>query len=786
MGLKRREFLQRASLLLAALGISETQWWLGSNRYYQALAQPTQRKLALLVGINKYPEDNGGFKPLHGSVTDVELQRELLTCRFGFQNSDIITLCDQQATRENIENTFVTHLVEQAQPGDVVVFHFSGYGTYIPWLNSNTSSGQGYNALLPVDGTPATLEKGEINDILEDTLWLLLRSLRTDQVIAVLDTSYAYPGMSQQGAFKIRSSPSPNISQLSRAELAFQDQLLSQLNLSREQLEKRRPHQFPGIVLSATKPSQVAVELNWDNWSAGLFTHTLTQTLWSAFGTDSLESRLTQVAGVVEQTMGVAQQPQLYRELSQNSQSQRADKSLTLKSLFSNSVAAEGVITAVEDNGKIAKFLLTGLPTSILKSTQTNSLYTVVPNSESEANPILSQLLIRSRTGLTAKATVRSFGGANLTLPELKTGQQLKEAIRVLPRQIELKVALDPKLTRIERVDATSAFAGISDVSTITNDQPADYILGRVRDTTIAQSPSAPLLSLIQGRYGLFSMGQALLPESVGEGGEAVKVAVQRLEPQLKTRLAAKLLNLTQNQQSPLMKAKATFALLTPQAKALISWKTPQTGSEKASTSPELQEISSTSTTSSSVKASVSQGIVSVPEGSRVQYQLQNRGSLPLYFIWFHLDTGGQAYLLDPILEEVEIDEDSGKIPRQERIAPGKIRSLPPSPAFEGTGVSAEVMGQMVDGPAGLAQTYLVVSHYPFTETLKVIDQSTQREIRNLKLIVLSNPLEVAEAVLEDLSKASQSGVERAGISTDDLALDISAWATFSFIYRVV
>ncbi|MDY7019848.1 MAG: caspase family protein, partial [Cyanobacteriota bacterium] len=506
----------------------------------------------------------------------------------------------------------------------------------------------------------------------------------------------------------------------------------------------------------------------------------------SAFPSDSLESRLTQVAGIVEQTMGVAQQPQLYRELPQNSQSQRADKSPTLKNLFSNSVAADGVITAVEDNGKTAKFLLTGLPISILESTQTNSLYTVAPNPEFQANPIPSQLLIRSRTGLTVKATVRSLGGANLILPELKVGQQLQEAIRVLPRQINLKVALDPKLARIERVDATSAFAGISDVSIVTNDQPADYILGRVRDTTIAQSPSAPLLSLFQGRYGLFSMGQALLPESVGEGGEAVKIAVQRLEPQFKTRLAAKLLNLTQNQQSPLMKAKATFALLTPQAKALISWKTPQGEPDKNSTSPELQDVSSTSTPSSSAKPSISRGIISVPEGSRVQYQLQNRGSLPLYFIWFHLDTRGQAYLLDPILEEVDMDEDPEKIPRQERVAPGRTRSLPPSPAFEGTGVSAEMMGQMVGGPAGLAQTYLVVSHYPFTETLKVIDKNSQRVRRNLKLIVLSNPLEIAEAVLEDLGKASQPGVERAGISTDDLALDISAWATFSFIYRVV
>ena len=784
MGLQRREFLQRASLLLAALGISETQWWMGSERYYQALAQPTRRKLALLVGINQYPGSSSGFEPLRGCVTDVELQRELLTCRFGFTDSDIITLSNDKATRENIENAFITHLIEQAKPGDVVVFHFSGYGSSIPRLNSTTNSSMSQNALVPVDGTSSTTEDGEINDLLEDTLWLLLRSLPTHQVITILDTSYAYPGFSQQGAFHIRSSASPNTSKISQAEQDFQDQLLSQLNLSREQLEKRRPNQFPGIILSGTKPSQVAVEINWDNWSAGLFTHTLTQTLWSAFPADSLQSSLIQVAGVVEQTMGVAQQPQLYKELSSGSESRLTDKQLALKNLLSNSSGAGGVIKAIEDNGKTVKLLLTGLPASVLEYYEANSLYTVLPDSESEVSPILSQLLIRSRTGLTAKATVRSIGSGNSTLPEIKIRQRVKEAIRVLPRQIDLKVALDPKLARIERVDATSAFSGIADVSIVTNDQPADYILGRVRDTTIAQSPSAPLPSLFQGRYGLFSMGQALLSESVGEGGEAVKIAVQRLVPQLKTRLAAKLLNLTQNDQSSLMRARTTFALLTPQAKVLMSRETPQSENEVSSSQPYTDQPPS-NPLSSSVTSSMSQGIVSVPVGSRVQYQLQNNGNLPLYFIWFHLNTRGQAYLIDPILEDTETEEEFGNVPRQKRVSPGKTMSLPASATYDST-ASTETVGQMVRGPGGLAETYLVVSHYPFTQALKAIEKTKTMGSGNTKLFLLSNPLEVAEAVLEDLSKASQLGVERAGISTDDLALDINAWATFNFIYRVV
>jgi hypothetical protein len=136
MGLKRRTFLQNAGLALASLGISETVLSLMGDkslavplldRYFQALAQSGGRKLALIVGINQYPRSTA----LGGCVTDVELQRELLIHRFGFKSSDILTLTDSQATRENIETAFIEHLTEQAKAGDVVLFHFSGYGSRV-------------------------------------------------------------------------------------------------------------------------------------------------------------------------------------------------------------------------------------------------------------------------------------------------------------------------------------------------------------------------------------------------------------------------------------------------------------------------------------------------------------------------------------------------------------------------------------------------------------------------------------------------------------------------------
>ncbi|HAG85151.1 MAG TPA: peptidase C14, caspase catalytic subunit p20, partial [Cyanobacteria bacterium UBA12227] len=124
--IKRRQFLQFAGSALATLGLTQLDLERLSNRYARVLAQSTPRKLALLIGINTYKQ-----VPLQGCVTDVNLQQQLLIHRFGFNPKDILILTDEQATRQGILNAFEEHLIKQAKPGDVVVYHYSGHGSQI-------------------------------------------------------------------------------------------------------------------------------------------------------------------------------------------------------------------------------------------------------------------------------------------------------------------------------------------------------------------------------------------------------------------------------------------------------------------------------------------------------------------------------------------------------------------------------------------------------------------------------------------------------------------------------
>jgi hypothetical protein len=731
MGLKRREFLQQAGRVLGAIGISEALWLRLGSRYLEALAQPTARKLALLVGVDKYPDS-----PLHGCVTDVDLQRELLIYRFGFVPSDILTLTDAQATRDNIETAFVTHLSEQAKPGDVVVFHFSGCGSQVSLAES---PGIMQNSLVPADDVLPLLANRAVNDILEETLLLLVRELATENAIAILDTSYPYPGFRKNGNFRIRSRPRPTIGQPSLEELTFAEGLRSRPNL--------RPD---AAVLAAGANSQLAAEQEWNGFTAGLFTYALTQTLWWATPASSFSVCFSRAAGnVYSKLAGLSQQPQIrHHDLT-------AAPAVNFSNLMLNSPASDGAVTAVEDGGKTVHLWLGGLSPGVLECSG-GSVFAL----DSSAG---ARLLLRGRTGLSAKAQV--LDKPSRTDGQLTVGELVREEIRVLPRNIGLTVALDSGLERIERVDATSAFATVPQLAAVGSEQPADCRFGRVPETTLVEtvSPHEPALS--QRRYGLFSLAQMLIPDTQGDGGEAVKVAVQRLTPQLKALQAGKLLRLTVNEGSSRLKVRAVLATLAPQARVVA-----QRSPVRAEPSYRLEPLTGES------EKSANAHILSMDKSSRSQCTLYNDCDRPVYFAVFCSDSAGRLAVLGTEGKD-SVAGMSGP------IAPGENLTVPAAGAilFEGF-----ANGWAVSGPIGLAETVIIFSESPFAQTLAAIEAEMPQTRDALPIRVLLNPLNVARAVLEDLHAASIPGVQKVGISTDDWALDVNVWATLSFVYRVV
>ena len=762
--MKRRDFLQRVGVTMTALGMSEAGLSLTSDRYLQAVAQPTSRKLALLVGINQYPK-----AALTGCLTDVELQRELLIHRFGFQPSDVLVLTDQQAMRENIESAFISHLTEQATDGDIVVFHFSGYGRR---TNSSAIALDVQNSLVPVDGLNSSSQPSLVNDLLEETLQLLLRSLRTEKVTTILDTSYINSDSSLVGSLRIRSQPSLLEGQPNTEALAVREQLLDQLKANKEQVRaQRRFGQLPGVVLAAANPmplkgnpnplGEKAFEAQWNGFSAGLFTYALTQSLWVSTPARTLRVSLSEASEVVEQLAGTQEQPKL------SGQNARA-KSLPVYYLTPNSeVAADGVVLAVEDDGKTAQLWLAGIPAKAIADYSVNSLLTLM-QPDGTTSPL--QLQIRSRDGLTAKAKLISSDPDPSA--SIQAGQLVREALRVLPHHISLTVGIATTLTRIERVDATSAFSSIPNISTVVtgaSPQPVDCLFGKVDGQTEEQV-----------RYGLFSPGNILIPNTVGEEGEAVKTAVRRLIPQLEALQATKLLRLTVNAGSSGLGVRAALEMVAPQQKILVQRESLR-NAEDAGPMTESIEL----------PESDLQELLTVPVGSRIRYRLENQETRPIYFLLLGFDNMGSIISISRPSRVVISPIQSSPTTQQATVKDGKQKPIfnqvviPPRE----TSIVPDALTSVewaVTGPTGLAETQLIFSIAPFSQTLDVLDVDRVPSEQNKLSGILLNPLKVAEAVLEDLHRASEASAESIGVSTDSFALDVNAWATFSFIYRVI
>uniref|UniRef100_A0ACD5GRD6 Uncharacterized protein n=1 Tax=Desertifilum tharense IPPAS B-1220 TaxID=1781255 RepID=A0ACD5GRD6_9CYAN len=227
---------------------------------------------------------------------------------------------------------------------------------------------------------------------------------------------------------------------------------------------------------------------------------------------------------------------------------------------------AEGAIAAVEEDGKTAQLWLGGLPASTIEAYGVNSILTVAQTVE-DAQPV--ELQIRSREGLTVKAKLRN---SETTEPfALQPGQLVQESVRMVPRHQSLTVVISTELERIERVDATSAFASIPHVSTtVTGEsvQPADCLFSKVKEADLVKIAATSAKS--EGSYGLFSPSQVLIANTIGEKEEAVKTAVRRIVPQLEALRAAKLLRQTDNLGSSRLRVKAVLEMAAPREQILI------------------------------------------------------------------------------------------------------------------------------------------------------------------------------------------------------------------------
>ncbi|MBP0016793.1 MAG: caspase family protein [Cyanobacteria bacterium SBLK] len=718
MGLDRRTFLQGTGLAVLAMGMGamggDRLTPLGIASHFQALAQSKKRKFALLVGIDRYGKDT----LLQGCKTDVELQRELLIYRLGFDPRDILVLNDDRATPEQIETAFSEDFLLQAKAEDIVVFHFSGFGSKISLPNTETGIASTSN-VGEEGNTEAILANcllcgGESlgkAGILENTLFARARSLPTKNVTMVFDTSYAGNENSLQGNARSRFLPAVDFS-VSGDESAKQPQ----------------PSSPPGVLLKAAREGETAIEVVWDGFSAGLFTYTLVQALWQTTAPNTLQATFSRSAA---QMQGIGnQRPQkLGRKAGDASIAAYFTQPESLSS-------AEGAIAEVDDNGKSVSLHLAGLPITALQNYAANSQLMAGDPESAIA------LKVVSRSGLTVKA--ERIDNEETRERSLSPGWLVRESLRRLPRNIGLIVALDAKFSRIERVDATSAFANIATVSSVVTagEQSADCLFSRASTVNSDLEGETDKPSLPQG-YGLFSTGFVALPNTLGLGDEAIKAAVERLMPKFNVLLAAKLWQAIVNEASSQLAVRVGFQATNPQHPQTIERSTRGFEAQKPRTNH------------------FEKAFPAFPSGESVRFKIENAGHRPIYLTMVGVNATGVPLVLSDQSNDTGIE-----------IAPDSILSIPKA---------ALTLNGFTTTTPGIEEIVVICSRSPFENLARVLATLSPSGGQGKGLIEAGKPLEIARALLQDLNDASDLST-----SDSEYALDVKAWAALRFVYEVI
>ncbi len=744
MGIARRQFLQTGLASLVGwqfLGRDRVAF--AAEQYVRQATASTQRKRALLIGINQYDAKDdtqnfsqtataNGWLPLHGCVNDVELQRELLTHRFGFAPQDIVTLTDLQATRNNIFDAITEHLTAQTLPDDLVVVHFSGHGSRLG----------NYNTLVPVDsGLPQNLDN--LRDITEQEWRGWLQAIATERILSVIDAGFYYPNMSALGNFRLRS-------RIGRKDWLPATEI--------EQIEKQSTETTPiGTTLRAASGDMLCADAQWSGFSSGAFTYALVQQLWQMTPATTINIVMSDVAVKLDRTAlhndNLTIDKQIAEMVVMDVAKQKAIASTPLATVLPTSdLGSDAVITSSVGDFHTADICLAGLPIAVLSNYIAGSILNVMTqtkvideptdgNSETlqqvpsqTDSPTIVQ--VKSRNGFNGKVEVLNEYSSN---QKLRTGLLLHEVMRAISHNVKLAIAFDVGLSKIERVDATSAFSTLPNMFGVNaNEQCADCLFG-------VQSAS----------YGLFTVGHTPILGSFGSVGESVGVAIKRLQPFLESLLAAKLIRVTENQAASHLDVRATL-------KAIIGMdERSVTIARKSSARSSLVPIDRTIGNTVRTKP--------INIGDRLECQLENFSDRPLYVRIFCLDQ--RSKILTPNFIATPYANDSV-------IPPSETLTIP----------YAQVpMNWAVSAPKGMVDVQVVISQSPLLQVAKTLE-SSQRQASSLNgLIAISNPLQVAQALLADLDRAGKPSVfgNAANIS-DAWMLDVNQWATFNFNYQVV
>jgi Caspase domain/Domain of unknown function (DUF4384) len=746
--MKRRHFLQFSGSTLATLGLSQLDIAQQGEKYTQALAQNTGRKLALLVGINKY---ENGINPLNGCVNDVLLQKNLLIHRFGFNPNDIKILIDEQATRQGILTAFEQHLINQAKPGDTVVFHFSGHGSQVADPDKDNPDGLN-STLVPID-SGYNASGGVVQDIMGHTLFLLMYALKTDNVTVVLDSCHS--GGAKRGNFVVRSRNGGSTFQALTDEFAYQKQWLKRLNLSNQDFIKlRRQGIAKGVVIASAKRDQYAADAPFNDFHAGAFTYLFTQYLWQQTANQPVNRAVVDVSRNTRNLSGsnnILQDPELEVNNKKN-------PNPAIYFTPFNTSYAEAVVTQVK--GDKVELWLGGIDARSLEAFNKEAAFSTVNSSGQETGLVK----LESRQGLVGQGKFIAAARGNSSI---QPGTILQERIRGIPKDLTLKIGLDNGFDVNTATQVRQALQAINRITPLAlGQQEIQYIFGRMSQSRYQQLQKSKVKDLpVVGSLGLFlpSLDQIVV-DSFGSANETVTDAIKRLQSKFKSLLATRIVKqMVGNNSTSLLKVTASIDIAGSQK--IVSKALPtrgilkqQDGSETTPNKPIIQDGQ----------------IPKLPVGTQIVFNVENQESVPIYISILVIDAVGEMTIIFP--NNWTDSEDAALLPAKEkRIIPGN------DDGFKLT----------IRKPLGITEALIISSTFPLRNSLKALKEIATRGKIFRGPIAPNNDefLDITDKLLTDLDTGTRGGIDVEGIqlaATGVRGVDAKKLAAMAIVFEVV
>ncbi|MGB6300959.1 MAG: caspase family protein [Rivularia sp. (in: cyanobacteria)] len=753
--IKRRQFIQFTGSALTAMGISQLDIMRQGERYAKAISKDKPCKLALLVGINDY---KNGISPLGGCVTDVLLQQKLLINRFGFKEKDILLLTDAQATRQNILQAFDKHLIKQAKPGDVVVFHFSGHGSRVKDKDKDMPDGLN-GTIVPVDSSLPP-DGGVVQDIMGHTLFLLMYALQTENVTVVLDCCHS--GGTKRGNFAVRSRDGGSDFLPTPAEYEQQRQLLARTKLSQaEFINKRRQNVAKGIVITAAKRDQFAIDGLFSDFSAGAFTYALTQYLWQLNRNEPFARTFVNTR---KNALDMAFNTGGFQEAEIEANIKNSKSSLYF--LPPKPIPAEAVVTGV--NGNQVNLWLGGIEPQSLEGFNKSAILTVV-NEKGEPR---GQVQILSRQGLSANAKLLNTTSRKTPLA---AGTLLQERIRTIPKNITLKIGLDDSSLNSNTITlAKRALEAIPSIEPLPLGQKeVQYIFARMTKAKYQELQKQNIADLpAVGSFGLFTPTlDAIIVNSFGDSRETVNDAVKRLQSKLISFWAARMVkNLLGNKNTSKINISVSMIIAETQ-EPLAEAFTPrgaklnnETGNQSKPTKP--------------VNISDS-GIPKLPLNTKIAFQVHNKESVPLYVSILGINSAGEMGILFPY--------DFSEEPILAASIEDGTKVLIPTTEHQRSGTRIRI-GE----PLGFSEILIIASPTPLRDLLDKIQAIADAQGQAGKRSALSATgdefLGLTNNLLNDLDRSTRSATNAENIQLPDgeRGVDTMKLAVMSIPFEVV